>query len=202
LGEGGWNGRGWERMFTQHMLLFRSLSRCMLTSLARCMRALQGSLVDFENILAMEPRNYVGDNFSRVTPVYKVTQYNIACCYAMLDQVRTKCGKRNGKGCVRGGEGVKGGGRVCEREGPARVPWSQPPGRAWPTPSSTLSHLPHVLTFHTTPHSRFASPRWTRASSRSRHAWPAASTTSSRSARIRTWRSCARAPSERGERRG
>lgn len=48
---------------------------------------LQESLVDFENILAMEPRNYVGDNFSRVTPIYKVTQYNIACCYAMLDQV-------------------------------------------------------------------------------------------------------------------
>ena len=36
----------------------------------------------------MEPRNYVGDNFSRVTPIYKVTQYNIACCYSMLDQVR------------------------------------------------------------------------------------------------------------------
>ena len=36
----------------------------------------------------MEPRNYVGDNFSRVTPVYKVTQYNIACCYSMLGQVR------------------------------------------------------------------------------------------------------------------
>jgi hypothetical protein len=46
-----------------------------------------GSLVDFENILSMEPRNYVGDNFSRVTPIYKVTQYNIACCYSMLDQV-------------------------------------------------------------------------------------------------------------------
>lgn len=49
--------------------------------------AVAESLVDFENILAMEPRNYVGDNFSRVTPIYKVTQYNIACCYAMLDQV-------------------------------------------------------------------------------------------------------------------
>jgi hypothetical protein len=36
----------------------------------------------------MEPRNYVGDNFARVTPIYKVTQYNIACCYSMLGQVR------------------------------------------------------------------------------------------------------------------
>jgi len=35
----------------------------------------------------MEPRNYVGDNFSRVTPIYKVTQYNIACCYSMLNEV-------------------------------------------------------------------------------------------------------------------
>ena len=49
---------------------------------------MQGALIDFENILATEPRNYVGDNFSRVTPIYKVTQYNIACCYSMLDQVR------------------------------------------------------------------------------------------------------------------
>ncbi|KAG2448984.1 hypothetical protein HYH02_005738 [Chlamydomonas schloesseri] len=48
---------------------------------------IQGALVEFENIIAMEPRNYVGDNFSRNTPIYKVTQYNIACCYSMLDQV-------------------------------------------------------------------------------------------------------------------
>ncbi|PNH12408.1 hypothetical protein TSOC_000635 [Tetrabaena socialis] len=47
---------------------------------------IQGALVEFENIIAMEPRNYVGDNFSRNTPIYKVTQYNIACCYSMLDQ--------------------------------------------------------------------------------------------------------------------
>lgn len=44
--------------------------------------------MEFENIIAMEPRNFVGDNFSRNTPIYKVTQYNIACCYSMLDQVR------------------------------------------------------------------------------------------------------------------
>mmetsp|Transcript_48386 Transcript_48386/g.105494 ORF Transcript_48386/g.105494 Transcript_48386/m.105494 type:complete len:197 (+) Transcript_48386:188-778(+) len=48
---------------------------------------LESALIDFENILAMEPRNYVGDNFSRVTPIYKVTQYNIACCYSMLGQI-------------------------------------------------------------------------------------------------------------------
>jgi hypothetical protein len=48
----------------------------------------QTALIDFENVSSMEPRNYVGDNFSRVTPIYKVTLYNIACCYSMLNQVR------------------------------------------------------------------------------------------------------------------
>eukprot|EP00877_Chromochloris_zofingiensis_P002583 jgi/Chrzof1/12325/Cz06g30120.t1 len=47
----------------------------------------QGALVDFENVASMEPRNYVGDNLSRITEIYKVTQYNIACCYSMLNQV-------------------------------------------------------------------------------------------------------------------
>lgn len=46
-----------------------------------------GALVDFENVAALEPRNYVGDNGARVTPILQVTQYNIACCYSMLDQV-------------------------------------------------------------------------------------------------------------------
>jgi len=45
------------------------------------------SLVDFENVIALEPRNYVGDNMSRVTGVYQVSQYNVACCYSMLGQV-------------------------------------------------------------------------------------------------------------------
>lgn len=47
----------------------------------------ENALVDFENVLALEPKNYVGDDFSRVTQIYRVTQYNIACCYAALDQV-------------------------------------------------------------------------------------------------------------------
>lgn len=35
----------------------------------------------------MEPPNYVGDDFSRVTQIYRVTQFNIACCYSSLGQV-------------------------------------------------------------------------------------------------------------------
>lgn len=52
----------------------------------------QGALVDFENVVAMEPRNYVGDNLSRVTPILPVTHYNIACCYSMLKQVGAALG--------------------------------------------------------------------------------------------------------------
>lgn len=45
------------------------------------------ALIDFENVLSMEPKNYLGDDFSRVTRVYRITQYNIACCYSTLGQV-------------------------------------------------------------------------------------------------------------------
>ena len=48
---------------------------------AACLQA----LIDFENVLSMEPKNYLGDDFSRVTQIYRVTQYNIACCYSMLN---------------------------------------------------------------------------------------------------------------------
>jgi len=45
------------------------------------------ALVEFENVLGLEPKNYMGDNFSRVTDVYVVTQYNIACCYSKLGAI-------------------------------------------------------------------------------------------------------------------
>lgn len=47
---------------------------------------IEDSLIDFENVLGLEPKNYLGDDFSRVTQIYRVTQYNIACCYSMLNQ--------------------------------------------------------------------------------------------------------------------
>ena len=34
----------------------------------------------------MEPKNYLGDDFSRVTQIYRVAQYNLACCYAAINQ--------------------------------------------------------------------------------------------------------------------
>lgn len=42
------------------------------------------ALIEFENVLAMEPKNYVGDNLARITDMYRVAQYNVACCYSVL----------------------------------------------------------------------------------------------------------------------
>ena len=46
------------------------------------------ALIEFENVLALEPKNYLGDDFARVTQTYRVTQYNVACCYSAMDQAR------------------------------------------------------------------------------------------------------------------
>lgn len=47
------------------------------------------ALIDFEEVIALEPQKYIGDDFSRVTQVYRVAQYNVACCYSTIDQVCT-----------------------------------------------------------------------------------------------------------------
>eukprot|EP01023_Acetabularia_acetabulum_P018232 TRINITY_DN1920_c0_g1_i1.p1 TRINITY_DN1920_c0_g1~~TRINITY_DN1920_c0_g1_i1.p1 ORF type:complete len:361 (-),score=69.46 TRINITY_DN1920_c0_g1_i1:182-1171(-) len=47
----------------------------------------EDALIEFENVLSLEPRKYMGDDFSRVTRVYTYTQYNMACCYASLGQI-------------------------------------------------------------------------------------------------------------------
>ena len=46
------------------------------------------ALQDFEEVISMEPKNYLGDDFSRVTQIFRVAQYNLACCYSAIDQVR------------------------------------------------------------------------------------------------------------------
>lgn len=48
---------------------------------------IEDALIDFENVLSLEPKNFLGDDFSRVTNVFRVTQYNIACCYATMGQI-------------------------------------------------------------------------------------------------------------------
>ena len=44
------------------------------------------ALVDFENVISTEPKGFRGDDFSRYTQVYRVAQYNIACCYSTIGQ--------------------------------------------------------------------------------------------------------------------
>ena len=46
------------------------------------------ALIDFEETISMEPKKYLGDNFSRVTQIYRVAHYNVACCYSVVNQVR------------------------------------------------------------------------------------------------------------------
>lgn len=45
------------------------------------------ALQDFEEVISTEPKNYLGDDFSRITQIYRVAQYNLACCYSAIDQV-------------------------------------------------------------------------------------------------------------------
>jgi len=42
------------------------------------------ALITFNEVIGLEPSKVMTDSFSRVTEVYRVTQYNIACCYSSL----------------------------------------------------------------------------------------------------------------------
>lgn len=46
----------------------------------------QRSLEVFEDCIGLEPPNYMGDDFSRYTPEYRLSHYNVACCCSKLDQ--------------------------------------------------------------------------------------------------------------------
>ncbi|CAL5219294.1 g1100 [Coccomyxa viridis] len=48
---------------------------------------IEGALQDFEEVISMEPKNYLGDDFSRITQIFRVAQYNLACCYSAVNQV-------------------------------------------------------------------------------------------------------------------
>jgi len=45
------------------------------------------ALMVWEDCLGMEPKNYLSDRFETVTEVYKVTAYNIACCYSKMGEI-------------------------------------------------------------------------------------------------------------------
>lgn len=44
------------------------------------------ALVLFENVVGLEPPGYIGDNNAKVTDIYRVATYNVACCYSMIKQ--------------------------------------------------------------------------------------------------------------------
>lgn len=44
------------------------------------------ALIDFEDVIGLEPKNYLGDDFARTTQIYRVSQYNVACCYSAMEQ--------------------------------------------------------------------------------------------------------------------
>jgi hypothetical protein len=46
------------------------------------------ALIDFEEVISMEPKNYLGDDFSRITQIFRVAHYNVACCYSAINQVQ------------------------------------------------------------------------------------------------------------------
>ena len=45
------------------------------------------AILDWENVLGLEPENYMADNFSKVSQVYQVAAYNIACAYSKMGSV-------------------------------------------------------------------------------------------------------------------
>jgi hypothetical protein len=44
------------------------------------------ALTEYSTARALEPKNFMADDFSRVTELYKVASFNIACCYSNLNQ--------------------------------------------------------------------------------------------------------------------
>lgn len=46
----------------------------------------ESALIDFENVISLEPKKYIGDDFARVSDLCMFAQYNVACCYSSLDK--------------------------------------------------------------------------------------------------------------------
>merc|ERR1711966_605342 len=50
------------------------------------------ALIIFEEVAALEPKNFMSDNFETSTEIFKVAQYNIACCFSKLGQIDNSIG--------------------------------------------------------------------------------------------------------------
>jgi len=47
----------------------------------------QAALIIFENVVGLEPLNFMGDNFQMTTDLFRVAQYNVACCYSQIGAI-------------------------------------------------------------------------------------------------------------------
>jgi len=47
----------------------------------------ESALLDWENVIGLEPANYMSDSFAMVSDIYQVAAYNTACCYCKMDQL-------------------------------------------------------------------------------------------------------------------
>jgi len=60
-------------MFNEALVLFKA-------------KKFDEALVIFENVVGLEPAGFIGDNQSKVTDIFRVASYNVACCYSMISQ--------------------------------------------------------------------------------------------------------------------
>lgn len=49
--------------------------------------SVEDALIDFENVISLEPKKFMSDKFSRVSDVCMYAHYNAACCYSSLGNV-------------------------------------------------------------------------------------------------------------------
>ncbi len=47
----------------------------------------QAALLDWENVLGLEPMGYMSDRGSQISQIYQVAAFNIACCYSKMGEV-------------------------------------------------------------------------------------------------------------------
>mmetsp|Transcript_5050 Transcript_5050/g.12691 ORF Transcript_5050/g.12691 Transcript_5050/m.12691 type:complete len:351 (-) Transcript_5050:71-1123(-) len=48
----------------------------------------QGALLDWENVLGLEPMGYMSDRGSQISQIYQVAAFNIACCYSKMGETQ------------------------------------------------------------------------------------------------------------------
>jgi len=76
-----------QRMYTSRKEQERARRELFDDALAKFRKGeYENALIDFENVIGLEPKNYLGDNFSRTTTILRVAYYNVACCYSALEQ--------------------------------------------------------------------------------------------------------------------